>query len=41
MKKYEKPLFQRVRGFDFTPRTVDAAGTEIACRQCSACHGCR
>ncbi len=32
MKEYEKPVFQRVKGFDFTPKTVDAEGTEIACR---------
>ncbi len=41
MKKYQKPLFQRVRRFDFTPKTLDEAGNEIACRQCASCHGCR
>lgn len=41
MKKYEKPLFHHVKGFDFTPKTVDSEGHVVVCRQCSACHGCR
>lgn len=41
MKKYQKPLVKRVKGFDFTPKTRDEAGAKVVCRQCSSCHGCR
>lgn len=34
-KRYERPVFRRVKGFDFYPKG------KVVCRQCASCHGCR
>ncbi len=37
---YEKPSLVKEVGMDF-PLRILAAGRDVVCKQCSACHGCR
>ncbi len=37
---YERPVIIKGRGMSF-PLKILAGGREIACKQCSSCHGCR
>lgn len=40
-KQYERPRFQRLKGFDFASPSYDNKGNRVACHQCANCHGCR
>ena len=40
MRTYARPVFRRVKGIDFVLQLI-RAGWNLACRQCSGCHGCR
>lgn len=39
MKKYQKPIFKRVKGLRFILEKIRSS--VLFCRQCSNCHGCR
>ncbi len=39
-RKYQKPMFKRVKGLGFVFRPVRDGWTAV-CRLCSSCHGCR
>jgi hypothetical protein len=40
-KKYEKPRIEKQDKMAFVLRGIDKADSNLACRQCSSCHGCR
>jgi hypothetical protein len=40
-KAYAKPEILKQEKMDFPLRGVQGDGKELACRQCSSCHGCR
>lgn len=40
-KVYQKPDIKKQDKMKFPLRGVDNVSTELACRQCSSCHGCR
>ena len=39
--KYEKPLFEKSKGMNFTTEIWKKFAGGRFCMQCSACHGCR
>jgi hypothetical protein len=40
--KYEKPTIKKQEKMEFPLKIVNAnSKTDITCRQCSSCHGCR
>lgn len=41
MKKYQKPRIVRQDKMRFPLRGLENLNKELACRQCSSCHGCR
>lgn len=41
MKKYEKPVIQRVSNTNLVLKLIRQTGSQHGCRQCSGCHGCR
>lgn len=40
-KTYEKPAIKKQDKMEFPLRGVENVSKELACRQCSSCHGCR
>jgi hypothetical protein len=40
-KTYEKPATKKQDKMRFPLRGVENVNKELACRQCSSCHGCR
>ena len=38
--KYEKPLFEKTKGMNFTAEIWKKFRGGCGCMQCSACHGC-
>ena len=40
-KQYVKPEIQRQDRMTFPVRGLKREGKDLACRQCSSCHGCR
>lgn len=38
---YEKPLVRKEEHMTFPLEILRASYHELACRQCSSCHGCR
>lgn len=40
-KVYEKPIVRKQMKMDFPLQIINASNRELACRQCSSCHGCR
>jgi hypothetical protein len=40
-KTYEKPQLKRQEKMTFPLRGVEGSDKQLACRQCSSCHGCR
>ncbi|MBU2601800.1 MAG: hypothetical protein KKA32_06485 [Actinobacteria bacterium] len=40
-KTYEKPAIKKQVGMEFPLRGIEGVSKELACRQCSSCHGCR
>lgn len=40
-KAYEKPQIRKQDKMKFALRGVENVNKELACRQCSSCHGCR
>jgi hypothetical protein len=39
--KYEKPLFEKQNGMEFTMDILEKFNGGRFCVQCSSCHGCR
>jgi len=39
--KYEKPLFEKQNGMEFTMDILETFNFKRFCVQCSGCHGCR
>jgi hypothetical protein len=40
-KTYEKPQIKKQHKMVFLLRGVEDPERQLACRQCSSCHGCR
>lgn len=40
-RAYEKPVLKKEDKMIFPLTLVNLANRELACRQCSSCHGCR
>jgi hypothetical protein len=40
VREYKRPVFRRAEGLGFVLAAIHK-GSDVACRQCSSCHGCR
>ena len=40
-KKYEKPVAREQKKMNFVIRGLPESDRDLACMQCSSCHGCR
>jgi len=40
-RPYEKPIVKREGEMRFMRDIIASARNDLACRQCSSCHGCR